>query len=286
MNRRPPVRRSLAAVALVPLLLSGVAACGSDDSGSEGKDTAAGSAVLAGLHPGDQVDPGDFVDTVADGVQASTTAHMTMNIKLGDMGEMGGEGDLDYTADPPEVAMTMDAPMMGGATKLEVRYVGGIFYMSMGNLTGGKFWKIDPSDPNSPLGEVGDMMDQMDPMGTLQKLEPAIDRVTYVGNEDVDGRSLDHYELTVEPAQVAKSMDLPADARKQMPDELTYDIWLDDQNRLSKMTMDMPAGGMGDASVELTATDWGEDVSIEAPPADQITEMPDMGSMMDSSSGA
>jgi hypothetical protein len=279
MTRSLTARRTLAAAALAPLLLTGFAACGDDkgDSGSEAKDPAAAAAVLTGLQKGDEVDPGDFVDTVSDGVKASTTAHMTMKVGLGSMGELSGEGDLDYTADPPELAMTMDLPMAGGS-KTDMRYVDGVFYMSLGDLSGGKFWKLDPSDPDSPLGDMGSMLDQVDPMGTLEKVEPAIDTVTYAGDEDVDGQSLDHYELTIDPTQLAKTMDLPAEAKSQLPDSITYDIWLDDDNRLSKMHMDLPVAG-AESTVDITASDWGKDVKIEAPPASEITKMPDLGSM-------
>jgi hypothetical protein len=285
MNRAIAARRTLAAAALAPLLLTGVVACGNDDSGSasDKKEPAAASAVLTGLQKGDEVDPGDFVDTVSDGVEASTTAHMTMKVGLGSMGKMSGEGDVDYTADPPEMAMTMDLPMVGAGTKTEVRYVDGIFYMSLGMMSSGKFWKLDPADPDSPLGDVGDLLDQADPRGALKKVEPAIDTVTYVGEEDVDGRSLDHYELTIDPAALAKTMKVPSDARAQLPDELTYDVWLDDENRLSKMHMDLPVAGM-ESTVDLTASDWGKKVTIEAPPASEIAEMPNLGSMLKSSS--
>jgi hypothetical protein len=275
---RRTLRRSLAAAALAPLLVAGLAACGDDDSGSQAEDSTPAAAVLTGLQKGDEVDPGDFVDTVSDGVEASTTAHMTMKVGLGSMGEMSGEGDLDYTADPPELAMTMNLPMAAG-TKTEMRFVDGILYMSMGDLSGGKFWKLDPSDSDGPLGDMGGMLDQVDPLGSLQKVEPAIDTVTYVGDEDVDGQSLDHYELTVDPAKLAKTMDLPAEAKAQLPDELTYDIWLDDEDRLSKMHMDLPVAG-AESSIDVTASDWGKDVTIEAPPSDEIAEMPDLGSMM------
>jgi hypothetical protein len=278
MTRSLTARRTLAAAALAPLLVAGLAACGDDDSGTQAKDSTPAAAVLTGLQKGDEVDPGDFVDTVSDGVKASTTAHMTMKVGLGSMGEMSGEGDLDYTADPPELAMTMDLPMAGSA-KTEMRYVDGVFYMSLGELSGGKFWKLDPSDPDSPLGDMGSMLDQVDPMGTLEKLEPAIDTVTYAGDEDVDGQSLDHYELTVDPADLVKTMDLPDEAKSQLPDTITYDIWLDDEHRLSKMHMDLPVAGT-ESSIDVTASDWGKDVTIEAPPADEVTEMPDMGSMM------
>jgi hypothetical protein len=279
ITARRTFRRSVAAAALAPLLLTGFAACGDKDSGSEAKDPAAAAAVLTGLQKGDEVDAGDFVETVEAGVKASTTAHMTMKLDLGAMGEMAGEGDVDYQADPPEMAMTMDMPLGGTGTKAEVRFVDGIFYMSVGEMSGGKFWKLDPADSDSPLGDVGDMMDQLDPMGTLSKLESSIDKVTYVGDEDVDGQSLGHYELTVDPEQMSKDMDLPAASAEQLPDSLTYDIWLDDESRLSKMHMDIPVSGM-ESSIDLSASDWGKDVSIEAPPASDIAEMPDFGSMM------
>jgi hypothetical protein len=279
ITARRTLRRSLAAAALAPLLLTGVAACGDDDSGSEAKDPAAAAAVLTGLQKGDEVDPGEFVDTVEDGVKASTTAHVTMKVGLGSMGELSGEGDLDYTADPPEIAMTMDLPMGGGGTKSEMRSVDGILYLSLGNLSGNKFWKLDPSDSDSPLGDMGSMLDQVDPMGSLEKVEPAIDTVTYVGDDDVDGQSLDRYELTVDPAKYAKAMDLPAEAKAQLPDKLTYDIWLDDESRLAKLHMDLPVAGT-ESTVDVTASDWGKDVSIDAPPASDVTEMPDLGSMM------
>jgi len=281
---RRTLRRSVAAAALAPLLVAGLAACGDDDSGSQAKDSTPAAAVLTGLQKGDEVDPGDFVDTISDGVKASTTAHMTMKVGLGSMGELSGEGDLDYTADPPEVAMTMDLPMAAGA-KTDVRYVDGIFYMSLGDLSGGKFWKLDPSDTDGPLGDMGGMLDQVDPLGNLKKVEPAIDTVTYVGDEDVDGQSLDHYEMTIDPAEYAKAMDLPAEVKTQLPDELTYDIWLDGEDRLSKMHMDLPVAGT-ESSIDVTASDWGKSVTIEAPSADDVTEMPDLGSMMPGGTGA
>jgi len=282
------VRRTLAAAAIAPLLLTGVAACG-DDSNSDGdagakKSTTLqpeqGTLVLSDLDTGDEVDPAEFVDTVANGVEASTTAHMTLTIGAGPAGEISGEGDLDYTADPPEMAMTMALPMLGNV-EAEIRLVDGVFYMSMGKMSGGKFWKLDPADPNGPMGDLGGMLDQMDPKSSLEQMESAIDKVTYTGEEDVDGRSLDHYELSVDPKGLVEDLgsDLPPGAEGQLPDSLTYDLWLDEEDRIAKMEMDMPMAGT-QSSIEMTVTDWGEDVDIEAPPADQVTDMPEMGSLM------
>lgn len=282
MTRLITVRRTLAAAAIAPLLATGLVACGDDDSGA----SASGSgqvALSSDLSEGDQVEPAEFVKTVTDGVEASTTAHMTMDISAGSTGSVTAEGDVDYTTKPPSMAMKMTLPGAAGGQSMgdmDIRMVDGTIYMSMGQLTQDKFWKIDPSDPKGPLASMGmdKMMDQMDPAKALETMQDGISKVTYVGEEG----GLDHYELTVDMKKMMASMggNLPEGAQAQLPDSVTYDLWLDDQNRFTKMSMDdLPMGGTS-GSMEMTVSDWGKDVDIEAPPADQVTDMPDFGSMM------
>jgi len=280
VTRSTAARRTLAALAVTPLLLTGLAACGDSDT-TTAKDTAndslAGAAVLTGLQTGDEVDPGDFVDIVVDGMEASTTAHMSMTTSMGDLGDITAEGDVDYTADPVEMAMTMTMPMMG-KTPADMRLVDGVFYMSLGQMSDGKFWKLDPSDPSSPLGDLGPMLDEMDPTALMKRLEPSIDTVKYDGQEDVNGRTLDHYELTIDTTDLGKAMSLPHEAMGDVPDTISYDLWLDEEHRMAQVKMEIPAQGTT-ADIEMTVDGWGEDVDIEAPPADQVTDMPDLGSM-------
>ncbi len=73
-------------------------------------------------------------------------------------------------------------------------------------------------------------------------------------------------------------MEAPQAAMGQLPDSVTYDLWLDEEHRMAQTTMELPVQGMT-TSVEMTVDDWGKDVSIEAPPADQVTDMPDLGAM-------
>lgn len=271
MTRSLAVRRTLAVLALAPLLLTGVAACGSD--GTTATDSSS-AAALSGLSQGDRVPPGDFVDTVADGVRSSTTAHLTMKVAAGATGDLTAEGDVDYTGDAPEMAMTMEIPAGGSTTKADIRLVDGILYMSMGQMTGGKFVKVDPADESGPMGGMGDlggMLDQMDPTAMLEKMRSSVRRVTFEG-DDAHGA---HYVMTIDTAEMARSMHLPAEASGQLPSTLSYDLWLDEESRLSRMTMDLPVAG-ATASIEMNASDWGEPVSIEAPPASEVTEMPGM----------
>lgn len=282
MIRSLSVRRTLAAGAIAPLLAAGLVACGSGGDGSDttAHDPAIGAALLTGLKTGDDVDPGDFIDTVTDGIEQSTTAHLTMNMSMGAAYAMKADGDVDYTTKPPSMQMSMTIP---GAGDSDVVMVDGVMYMKMGDLTGGKYWKLDPSDPDSPLGSMGldKMLQQSDPASALQAMKSGIKSVTYQGDEDVDGRHLDHYVMTVDIGSIMDSLgaDLPSGASGAMPDKVTYDIWLDDENRFAQMQMDLPVMDQT-MSMKMTAEDWGTDVSIEAPSSGDVTDMPDFGSMM------
>jgi LppX/LprAFG-like lipoprotein len=281
MTRPTAARRTIAALALAPLLLIGVAACGDDSggSGSDAKDPAAGSAVLASLQKGDTVDPDKFVDTVSDGVKKSTTAHLEMKVSSGAELATDASGDLDYTTTPPSMKMTMKVPMAGESDMI---LSDGIFYMKIGSMSGGKYWKIDPSEKGGMLDGMGldKMLDQSDPLGSLESLKSGIDKVTFEGNEQVGDRDLDHYKLTIDMQAVLTSLGskLPAGSTDAMPKSVTYDLWLDDQDRFAQMKMAYPLMGQ-QFSMEMVVDDWGKDVSIEAPPADEVTKMPDLGSL-------
>lgn len=233
------------------------------------------------------MDPDDFVDTVADGLEQSTTAHIEMKMTMGEQVATDATGDIDYTTTPPSMQMSMDVPMAGES---EMVLVDGVIYMQMGAMSGDKYWKIDPQDEDGMLGGMGlgKMLDQSDPLGALESMKPGIEKVTFEGNEDVDGRDLDHYELTIDMQAVMESygggVDLPSEAAEALPDSVTYDLWLDDEDRFAQMKMDYPMMDQ-QVSMDMTVDDWGKDVSIEAPPADQITEMPDLGAMMGEDSG-
>ncbi len=236
------------------------------------------STVASDLQAGDTVTPADFTALLASGFESMTTAHVTVDTKTGMIGGMKGEGDLDYTDDSPATSMTLSSATLGG--DIQAVLVDGVMYMNLGALSDHKFWKLDLSDKNSPFGALGS---QLDPKSSMALLEKGLESVTYVGPEDVDGESLDHYSATVDPSALASQLGgAAASGAAGLPKTFVYDIWLDDQSRLTKLTLDM--GSAGSMSTELS--DFGKDVSIEAPPADQVTEMPDLPGMTDSGGSA
>lgn len=272
----PAVRRSLAAVALAPLALTGLVACGDDNSASNSSTSVRAGAPAAA--PGEGVAPAAFTHSIEHGFDAVTTAHMTMTVTSARMGEIKAEGDIDRTGDSPAAAMTMDLPMAGG--QADIRLVDKVMYLKMGQLTGGKFWKLDLDDPHSPFSSFGS---QLDPESSFRSLAKGLAKVRYVGQEEVGGQRLDHYRASIDTQKIADRLQgmvgsgasIPKGA---LPGRMQYDVWLDSQGRPTKVTTQMGQAG----SMTMTMSDWGAPVDIQAPPSDQVTPMPDLGSMMGS----
>jgi hypothetical protein len=277
-------RRLAVAGAVLPIALASLAACGSDDSGSESgsdgaSDTSSSGAAEAGESSaeessssdapaaGEPVDPADFVAEYKAAFTKADTAHMTMETA----GETGfsAEGDVDYSTTPPSMQMTMASPMTGG--DLDLRLVDGTLYMSMPD-GGDTFYSFDLDDPNNPLGSG--FTEQLDPAKAFDSFQDAITSVTFVGEEDVEGERLRHYALVADGTKVAGNMagEAPQGA---LPKELAYDVWLDGEGLFRKMASDLGQAG----TLTMNIDDWGKDVSIEAPAKDQVTTMPGMPEM-------
>ena len=79
------------------------------------------------------------------------------------------------------------------------------------------------------------------------------------------------------PAVLPDLKDFPAAMADMLPEELVTEMWVDADNlpRKFAQTIEVPAVGGGQpttSSTEGTYSDFGTDVEIEAPPADQVTE--------------
>jgi LppX_LprAFG lipoprotein len=271
MRRSLTLRRSLAALTL-PLLLGGLAACGSDD---EAPDPAASSSSAtesqdsSGTEAGEEVDKTAFIDDLQAGLKASTTAKMTMHLDMGGQA-IHADGAVDYSTTPPQMAMTMESPAMADQS-IEMRLVDEVLYMNMGQLTNDKFVSYDLSDAaNLPPG-MDQLTQTMNPLAAFDAFEEGVQAVTFVGDEDVDGEQLGHYAIEVDTSKIEQFKDLQTQA--ELPRTITYDVWLDDQNRMRKMTFAMPMDA-APVTMEVAFSEWGETVDIAAPPASEIAEQP------------
>lgn len=257
------------------LVVAGLSAC--NDSTTATDDPAAPTTSAASESPsesaseeppaGETVDTAEFLDTVLSGIEDATTAHVSMTMQ-GGPAQMTMEGDVDYAATPPEMSMSMTNSMLGEGG-MEMRMVDGAMYMQMPQLGKGKWFKVPLGGPDSLL--PGDLLDQMDPGQAIEGMQDAVDDVTYVGEEDVDGETLRHYTMTVRSEAFRDlQKQFGGTGAADLPSAITYDIWLDGDDRMRKTEIAM--GDLG--SVTMTMSGWGEPVDIEAPPAADVVRMP------------
>lgn len=244
-----------------------------EKSGGDGKTAGADGDAPAGTggdapaaltaEPGESVSSKDFTALMEKAFDTATTARIAMS--SGDKNGMSANGQVDYTTKTPSMQLTMRGGGAGTDQEMDVRLVGGAMYMNMG-MTGGKFVKFSLGD--SAAGSPVDP-NQLDPSLALKQFEKSADKITYRGEEKVDGEDLKRFTLVLDPA---KSGDYDADVLKSMPKQISLDVWFDDDSHFRQVKQDM--GELGTTTV--TYSDWGKPVKITVPPKDQIIEQPTM----------
>ena len=253
MSRR--LRRSAAAFVL-PLALATLVACGSDPAEEE-----AGSSAAAdpGLEAGEEMAVEDFVSLLEDAVSGESTARIS--IVSDDPGSPGLEGDIDYSVTPPSSRLTSQDD--SGSGEVEVIQVGTATYVRSSEQ-GAKFLKSETPDVDGLSGGVG-----LDPAASLDTLRKGLESVTYQGADEVDGEEMVRYTLLVDSGEL---MDADLAELADLPAETTYDVWFDRQGRYRQMVTELM--GEAEGQVTLRLSEWGQDVSIEAPADDEVFELP------------
>ena len=81
----------------------------------------------------------------------------------------------------------------------------------------------------------------------------------------MDGVTVEHYKLTVDTAALVEQLGRRSLERATMPKTVTYDLWLDERQRLHRTSFAM----MG-TRFDATMSRWGEPVHIEKPTRAQL----------------
>lgn len=264
--------RTLLTIAAASALSLGLAACGGsgDEESSPSSSTTTESASPSATESASEsesatADGGDdataqFLDAYAKGLENLTTASIVATSSIGGM-ESVSEGVVDYTTTPPSSQMTVNL----GGQSVEMVMIDGAIYMNMGEMTGGMWTQMDEATAEASGANA-------DPLAQMRMFQDAITGAELVGQEDVNGAQADHWKLTVDSAAIAGD----AAGAAALPDTIAYDVWLDGEGRFVKSLVEMDVAGQA-TSTETTMSGFGEPVTITAPPADQITEMPSVG---------
>lgn len=190
-----------------------------------------------------------------------------------------------------------------GKMEFEMRMVGKELYLKMPSGMPGadssKPWvKGSLDDLTGGAINMEQMLDQADPTKTLENLVKDGKIVKTEPGEEVDGQATTKYTINVNLEKAIKRMapDLGAMSPGGMSGDVPVQVWIDDRNLPMQLTMDFSEQlkkaideqaknsgeqippGMAEmfekATMTMKYTDWGSEVNVEAPPADQVGEMP------------
>ena len=265
--RPPTTLRRTAAALLFPLALAPVAACGTDT----GDDQPAGSSLAAdpGLQAGDEMPLEEFADIVEEAADAATTAHVEGSLVAPDeSGNVEVEGDVDFAAASPSARLTTTDG--AGDDESELLLVDGVAYVAIPQL-GEKYLKIDPGAlPGGLSDKLGDL--PMDRTDLADAVSRAVSRVTYEGDDEVDGGDAARYTVTLDTSKMADHL---GGKGAGQAGQLDIEVWFDEGGLFRQVSTD---AGQETGSLSVTFSDWGDDVSIEKPAQDQLMEMPELPS--------
>ena len=277
--RRAALGRAVAALCLTAPVGATAAGGGDSDSPAEGSTSAGASADSGSAADGSGSDSGEaqeltaetFYPTVSRAQADAGSFTFTMDVDSGGRA-MTADGEIEIS-DPGKPAaghMSMD---LGGA-QLETLSVEGISYVKGTGMfdTGGKWFMIDPKTATGVWAAMGEQRTPADYIAVMKDPET----FEVAGHEEVDGVDTVHYRIGVSREAYAQlvSGEMGQAAAKLLPKVVPMEMWVDADGLPRKqriaITMDV-SGTKQKVDTEATFSDYGEDVDIEAPSADEIT---------------
>lgn len=306
MPRFPSKRFNLAVLAVLAAVF--LAACGGGSSGGEGGETVATTEAASG----DSVLAAAATKATTAG---SSKVDFTITTQIpGQDGPvtLSGNGAFDYENQTGQ--LTYDFSELFAATgqslgddPVEVILDGNVFYMKfplLSNLVpGGKPWiKFDVQKLGEEQGLDLSQLQQLnqgDPSQILGYLRGS-GSVEEVGPETIDGVETTHYKAVIDLDKVASQAppELQAQVQEQIDQlkkqtgvgELPMEVWVDGDGLPRRILYTFEAsltGGEDKTSTILTMnfTDYGVDVQVEPPPADQVTDITELAGAASTSSG-
>jgi hypothetical protein len=205
------------------------------------------------------------------------TGDSSMVMDFGAMATIGGEEI------PPEMA-----DLMGS---MEVREIGDTVYMKFPFFTAflgaDTEWVSMPAEQSDMADDVTPNTAPTDPGAFLESFQEAEGEVEVVGPEEIRGISTTHYRIMIDEqwAETLTEEEMGDLEEQGFSPDATFplDLWVDDDGLVHRMSIVAEASQLEDAEGEfesMTMTfdffDFGQPVTIEPPPADQVTDMDEL----------
>jgi hypothetical protein len=257
---------------------------------------AAGSAVMAlglaalvafaGSGSGDGADVAEPYSLIAaaENTIAARTVEFDLTVSASDLAEVTVSGAVDnesqlvsVTTDLSSLLALGDAPIPFGGGDMTVLVDGstGVVYLDASALGGflpdSAGWvSIDLGTLAEQSGQaLDDLQDEfaLDPSDIARSLLDTEDAVE-VGVDTIDGVEVRHYEVSVDIAAALATVPQaeldPAIGDIELPDTITYDVWITADNQLRRVSFGTEIAGQT-IGMQLDMTTSDESLGIELP---------------------
>ena len=205
----------------------------------------------------------------AGATEGAGTARLDMEFSMempGRASTTKGTGEVDFEGARSYVRFT--APEASGAQVFEVLSIGSSTYQRVaGAEPEAKWMKVRTPDGLESTGATP--FASLGPTAFLAYLESVSNDITDLGREEMDGVSVTHLRAALDASLFA-----PAEAAFGMELDLEpMDVWIDDRNRLRRMTFGISTDDIT-MSITMGLSDFGFPVDIEAPRPEDVTDEP------------
>lgn len=251
--------RITSAVVVGALGLS-LAACGSSSDAMRTRDLSGARRIVTGY----------------DAARSESTVRMDGEVQVRVQGRdmaVPLDGAIDFAHDAARFTISLDGlglPALGDAS-LEARLVDGHLYVNagalVGSLLGGRWVEV-------PVDAMGGAT--TDPTRLLDALR-GVTEVERVGTDTIRGVEAIHYRGTISVADAIGRA--PADRRERLRRALgavdatiPVDVWVDGRDRPVRFAASFESAPVA-ATLRLDLFDYGADVTVTAPPADEVTSL-------------
>ncbi|GAB98234.1 hypothetical protein BJY21_000641 [Kineosphaera limosa] len=265
------IRTAAVAAALILPLSLGACSTGGDSATPNGTNTTAAaqdSNDPFNATAGAEVDKDAFMEQTQAAMLEKGSYAMTMTMSLGgqDM-KVTGVGDMT-DKDNLKAKMTMEMPGSTGQG-INVLLVNKTMYMQLPGQAGGKYVEM-PMEQLTQAGG-GDFERLLNPAESLRMSKDAVNKITFVGEEDKDGQKLKHYQMELDLTKANEAAGVTPAPNATGPQTVPYDVWVDNDKLMRQMEMTVEG-----TKVTMLLDKYGEPVDIAAPPSASITTMPGM----------
>lgn len=256
------LKKWLATFAVAGLVLAG---CGEDSESSNGGGNGNGNGTT---NVANQLTLDNFAERVIDAQYAAGSANFTMEMDIA--GEsVATQGSAIFADTVEETAMIMTMSFAGET--VEMRLIGGIAYMDVPGMPG--WMAMDLAD----LAQLsGQDLSQVDPGMQLESVNEGLVSIEPTGETtEMDGVEVQAYALLIDMSEYLGEFE-GSEAVEGIDEQFEATMWVgveDDLVRRMEMSFDLEGETM---SMSMSFSDWGTDVTVEAPPEDEVTDFADL----------